>query len=163
MICNARQLAGFQTVLIFIERYFQTGKHLCKSDILNKDAGHWPVSLLKMSLCHRYFLAYFARKTNYLVSSSVEYWNIAWKSVQSDFNYIMHLLVIAQWFLCMSYLERITLRQYYSHLSMFYHMHLARFKYINAPQDHFLSQKKIAGKTLIVVLPLSDWNSYVTP
>ena len=142
MICNARQLAGFQTVLIFIERYFQTGKHLCKSDILNKDAGHWPVSLLKMSLCHRYFLAYFARKTNYLVSSSVEYWNIAWKSVQSDFNYIMHLLVIAQWFLCMSYLERITLRQYYSHLSMFYHMHLARFKYINAPQDHFLSQKK---------------------
>lgn len=99
-------------------------------------------SLLKMSLCHRYFLAYFARKTNYLVSSSVEYWNITWKSVQSDFNYIMHLLVIAQWFLCMSYLERITLRQYYSHLSMFYHMHLARFKYINAPQDHFLSQKK---------------------
>ena len=30
-------------------------KHLWKSDILIKDAGHWPVSLLKMSLYHRYF------------------------------------------------------------------------------------------------------------
>ena len=37
-------------------------KHLSKSDILNKDAGHWPVSLLKMSVYHIYILAYFANK-----------------------------------------------------------------------------------------------------
>ena len=30
-------------------------KHLWKSDNLSKDAGHWPASLLKMSLYHRYF------------------------------------------------------------------------------------------------------------
>ena len=30
-------------------------KHLWKSDILSKDAGHRPASLLKMSLFHRYF------------------------------------------------------------------------------------------------------------
>ena len=45
-------------------------KHLWKSDILSKDPGHWPVSLYKMSLYHRYFLAYLPVKTNYLVSYS---------------------------------------------------------------------------------------------
>ena len=51
-------------------------KHLWKSDILSKDTGHWPASLvkmiltkdadtwhaslLKMSLYQSYFLAYFA-------------------------------------------------------------------------------------------------------
>ena len=86
MICNAKQLAVFQTVHILSERYFQTGinlfpakfhlnksgrwfllvkcleKHLWKSDISSKDAGHWPVSLLKMSLYRRFFLACFASK-----------------------------------------------------------------------------------------------------
>ena len=37
-------------------------KHLWKSDILSKGAGYWPISLLKMSLYHRYFLAYFTSK-----------------------------------------------------------------------------------------------------
>ena len=65
MICNAKQLAGFQTVHILSEKYFQTGinpspanipfkqtrllvftskmfeETLWKSDILSKDAGHW--------------------------------------------------------------------------------------------------------------------------
>ena len=65
MIFNAKQLAGFQAVHIFSERYFETDinpfpanvpfigkpgswfllakfvkKHLWKSDILSKDAGH---------------------------------------------------------------------------------------------------------------------------
>ena len=31
-------------------------KYLWKSDILSKDAGHRPASLLKISLFHRYFL-----------------------------------------------------------------------------------------------------------
>ena len=64
-------------------------------------------------------------------------------SKQSDFKYIMHLLVIAQnqvsiGFLCMLCLEKITLRQYDPHLSMFYHLHLAFFWHIS-------------GKTFIVV------------
>ena len=65
MIFNAKQLPGLQTVHIFTERYFETGinpfpvnapfmnkpgswfliakfmnKHLLKSDILRKNAGH---------------------------------------------------------------------------------------------------------------------------
>ena len=36
-------------------------KHLWKSDILNKDAGYQPASLLKMSLFHRCF-SHFASK-----------------------------------------------------------------------------------------------------
>ena len=84
MICNAKQLAGSQTIHIFSERYFQIGinlfpanvpfkhirllvftskmfekKHLWQSDILSKDAGHWPVSLLKRSLYHRYFSLFY--------------------------------------------------------------------------------------------------------
>ena len=96
MICSAKHLAGFQTVHIFSEKSFQTDinpfsanvpfkqtrysiwfllakylkKHLWKSDILSKDPGHWPISLYKMSLYHRCFLAYLPVKTNYLVSYS---------------------------------------------------------------------------------------------
>ena len=101
MISNAKQLAGLQIVHSFSERYFQTGinpfpanvlfkqtrslvftrkmfeKHLWKSSILSKDAGHWPVSLFKMSLYHRYFLAYFASKNQlpgFSMSGILEHW-----------------------------------------------------------------------------------------
>ena len=73
VISNAKQLAGCQTIQIFSERYLHALTHfqprfhlnkpgcwfllakclkkqLWKSDILSKDAGHWPVSLIKMSL-----------------------------------------------------------------------------------------------------------------
>ena len=43
-------------------------KYLRKSDILNKYAGRWPASLLKMSLLHRWFSNILLLKTNYLVS-----------------------------------------------------------------------------------------------
>ena len=36
-----------------LDRMFE--KHLWKSDILSKDAGHRPAALLKMSLFHRCF------------------------------------------------------------------------------------------------------------
>ena len=68
-------------------------KHLWKSYISSKDAGHGPVSLLKMSLYRRLFLACFASK-NYLASSFVEYWSISWKWVWSDFKYIYYALWI---------------------------------------------------------------------
>ena len=42
--------------------------HLQKSDIIIKDAGHWTVSLLKMSLYHNYFLANFASKIQLYIS-----------------------------------------------------------------------------------------------
>ena len=44
-------------------------KHLWKSDILSKDTGHRPASLLKMSLFHRCFSKILLVKTNYLVST----------------------------------------------------------------------------------------------
>ena len=37
-------------------------KNLPKSDILNKDAGHRPASLLKMSLFHKCFVKHFDSK-----------------------------------------------------------------------------------------------------
>ena len=43
-------------------------KHLWKSDILSKDAGHRPASLCKMSVFHRRFSHILLVKTNYLVS-----------------------------------------------------------------------------------------------
>ena len=43
-------------------------KHSWKSDILYKDTGHRPASLLKMSLFHRCFSQILLAKTNYLVS-----------------------------------------------------------------------------------------------
>ena len=43
-------------------------KRLWKSDILSKDAGRWPTSLLKMSFFHRCFSNILVVKTNYLVS-----------------------------------------------------------------------------------------------
>ena len=46
-------------------KYFKN--HLWKSDII-KDAGHWPVSLLKMSLYHNYFLANSATKIQLYIS-----------------------------------------------------------------------------------------------
>ena len=49
-------------------------KHLWKSDILSKDSGHRPASLLKMPLFHRCFSNILVVKTNYLVSTYVEYW-----------------------------------------------------------------------------------------
>ena len=67
-------------------------KHLWKSDILRKDAGqepaslvkmiltkdagYWPVSLIKMSLYHRCFSHILLEKINYLASSCEEHWNI---------------------------------------------------------------------------------------
>ena len=44
-------------------------KHLWKGDILSKDAGHRPVSLLKMSLFHGCFSIILVVKTSYLVST----------------------------------------------------------------------------------------------
>ena len=49
-------------------------KHQWKSDILSKDAGHQPGSLLKISLFHRCFSHILLVKTNYLVSPSLEHW-----------------------------------------------------------------------------------------
>ena len=91
MICNAKQLAGFQTVHVFSERHFQIDinpfpanvpfketiswflqakclkSHLWESDIIIKDAGRWSVSLLEMSLYHNYFLAIILLvKSNYI-------------------------------------------------------------------------------------------------
>ena len=40
-------------VVFFISKMFE--KHLWKSDIVSKDADHWPASLLKMSIFHRCF------------------------------------------------------------------------------------------------------------
>ena len=37
-------------------------KHLWKSDILNKDAGHRPITLLKMLLFSQVFFKHFASK-----------------------------------------------------------------------------------------------------
>ena len=50
-------------------------KHLWKSHILSKDAGHRPASLLKMTLFHRCFSNILLVKTNYLASTSVEHWS----------------------------------------------------------------------------------------
>ena len=55
---------------------------------------------------------------------------------QLDFKYITHLSVIAQnqiciGFLCMPYLEKVIIPQCRSHLSMFYHLHLAQYILIN--------------------------------
>ena len=52
-------------------------KHLWKSNILSQDAGHWPVSLLKMKLYHRYFLACFTGKnqlSGFFVCEILEHW-----------------------------------------------------------------------------------------
>ena len=50
-------------------------KHLWKSDILSKDPGHRPKSLLKMSLFHRCFSNILLVKTNHLVYPYVEHWS----------------------------------------------------------------------------------------
>ena len=60
-------------------------------------------------------------------------WNIGTlpgNGLKTDFKYIKHLSVIALnqiciGFFCVSYLEKVTLQQYHSHLPMFYHLHLA--------------------------------------
>ena len=54
-------------VVGFTSKMFE--KHLWKSDILSKDAGHRPASLFKMSLFHRCFSNILLVKTNYLVST----------------------------------------------------------------------------------------------
>ena len=75
-------------------------KHMWKSDILSKDAGRWPASLVKMiltkdadtwhaslpkmPLCQRYFLAHFASENNYLNSLCMEHWEIGWKWVKNS-------------------------------------------------------------------------------
>ena len=51
--------------LVFTSKMFE--KHLWKSNILSKDAGHRPASLLKMSLFHRCFSNILLVKTSYLV------------------------------------------------------------------------------------------------
>ena len=50
-------------------------KHLWKSDILGKDAGHRPGCLLKMSLCQRCFSNISLVTASNLVSTEVEHWS----------------------------------------------------------------------------------------
>ena len=52
-------------LLVFTGKKFE--KYLWKSDILNKDAGHRPESLLKMVFFFRYFSNILLVKTNYPV------------------------------------------------------------------------------------------------
>ena len=59
--------------LVFISKMFE--KQLWKSDILSKDGGHRPASLLKISLFQRCFSNILLVKTNYLVSRWVEHWS----------------------------------------------------------------------------------------
>ena len=59
--------------MIFTSKMFE--KHLWESDILRKDAGQSPASLLKMSLFYMCFSNILLVKTNYLVSTSVENWS----------------------------------------------------------------------------------------
>ena len=52
-------------------------KHLWKKDILSQDVGLWPISLFKMSLYHRYFLAFFASKSelsDFFLCGILRYW-----------------------------------------------------------------------------------------
>ena len=104
----AKQLAGFKTVHIFSERYFQTDvnpfpanipfmdkpgswfvlakcvkKHLWKSYILTKDASDWPTSLLKKSSMG-VFSHIFLVKANYLAFSYMEHSNIDWNWVKNS-------------------------------------------------------------------------------
>ena len=58
--------------LVFTSKMFE--KHLWTSDILRKDAGHRPASILKMSLFHRCFSNILLAETNK--------WNIGWKWVK---------------------------------------------------------------------------------
>ena len=58
-------------VVDFSRKMFE--KYLWKRDILSKDSGHRPASLLKMSLFYRSFSNILLRKTNYLVSTLVEH------------------------------------------------------------------------------------------
>ena len=116
MICNAKQLASFQTVHVFSERYFQKDinpfpanvpfketiswflqakclkNHLWKSNIIIKDAGRWSVSLLKMSLYHNYFLANFASKIQ-LYIWLLHSWNIE-ASAGNGFDQILNIFIM---------------------------------------------------------------------
>ena len=58
-------------------------KDLWKSDILSKDAGRWPASLLKMSLFHRCFSNILLVKTNYWFLNK---WDIGRKCINSRFT-----------------------------------------------------------------------------
>ena len=145
MIYNAKQLAGFQTVHIFSERHFQTGinpfpanvpfkqtrllvftskclkKRLGKSSILSKDAGHWPVSLLKISLYHRYFLAYFDSKnqlSGFFMCGILEH-RLEMSSVRFSIHHAFISQLRIKSVLGSSACQKVTLQQYYSHLSMF--------------------------------------------
>ena len=70
-------------------------KHLWKSDILSKDAGHRPASLLKMSFFHSCFSNILLVKTNYLVSTEVEHWSkMGWITAEKNNNQ-RQLLVLA--------------------------------------------------------------------
>ena len=144
-------------------------KHLWKSDISSKDAGQWPVylvkmiltkdtgiwhaSLLKMPLYYRYFVAHFVceNQLTIWILYARNIGTLAGNRLKTDFKYIIHLLFIAQnsiciGFLCMSYMEKVTLQQCHSHLSIFYHFHLAWYILITwdtlpninkCLQDHF--------------------------
>ena len=77
-------------------------KYLWKSNILSKDAGHWPLPLvkmiltkdagiwhaylLKMPLYQRYFFSTFCKwkPTNYLNYLCMEHWDIRWKWVKNS-------------------------------------------------------------------------------
>ena len=64
-------------LLVFTSKMFE--KHLWKSDILSENEGHWPASLLKMSLFHGCFSNIFLKKTQipgfYISETLVENWS----------------------------------------------------------------------------------------
>ena len=101
MICNAKQLAVSEPSIFLVkgiskqtlthfQPIFHTNKpgswfllakclkkHLWIRDILSKDVGHLPVSLLKISLYHRHFLAYFAsinQLSGFFMCGILEHW-----------------------------------------------------------------------------------------
>ena len=96
-------------------------KCLWKSSILSKDAGHWPVSLLKISLYHRYFLAYFDSKnqlSGFFMCGILEH-RLEMSSVRFSIHHAFISQLRIKSVLGSSACQKVTLQQYYSHLSMF--------------------------------------------
>ena len=59
--------------------------------------GHWPASLLKMSLFHRCFSNILLVKTNYLVSTSVEHWSKMGKEQIREDNQFLKNYTASNW------------------------------------------------------------------
>ena len=64
--------------MVFTSKMCET--HLWKSDILSKDGGYRPTSLLEMSLFGRYFLHILLEYK--LTTWFLHNWNIGWKWVK---------------------------------------------------------------------------------